>query len=76
LCASWITLALSATVAILSKTNKPSIGVTTASEEAELADLLIRAFHYAGKRGIDLGRAVQLKHAYNINRPYKHGKVI
>ena len=45
-------------------------------EDAELADVLIRIFHYCGKRGIDLGKAVQLKHQYNITRPYKHGKVI
>lgn len=45
-------------------------------EAAELADVLIRIFHYCGKRGIDLGQAVLLKHQYNITRPYKHGKVI
>lgn len=43
-------------------------------EAAELADVLIRIFHYCGRRGINLGEAVQLKHAYNIKRPYKHGK--
>jgi NTP pyrophosphatase (non-canonical NTP hydrolase) len=43
-------------------------------EAAELADVLIRIFHYCGKRGIDLGRAVQLKHQYNTTRPYRHGK--
>ena len=43
-------------------------------EEAELADVLIRIFHYCGKRGIDLGEAVRLKHLYNITRPYRHGK--
>lgn len=42
--------------------------------EAELADTLIRIFHYAGKHGLDLGRAVQLKHEYNTKRPYRHGK--
>lgn len=43
-------------------------------ESAELADVLIRIFHYCGKRGINLGRAVQLKHTYNTTRPYRHGK--
>lgn len=43
-------------------------------EAAELADVLIRIFHYCGKRNIDLGEAVRLKHEYNITRPYKHGK--
>jgi len=45
-------------------------------ESAELADVLIRIFHYCGRRGINLGEAVRLKHEYNITRPYKHGKVI
>ena len=44
------------------------------AEEAELADVLIRIFHYCGKRGINLGNAVAVKHAYNISRPHKHGK--
>jgi NTP pyrophosphatase (non-canonical NTP hydrolase) len=43
-------------------------------EAAELADVLIRIFHYCGKRGINLGEAVRLKHEFNITRPYKHGK--
>lgn len=44
-------------------------------EAAELADVLIRIFHYCGKRGIDLGEAVRLKHQFNITRPYRHGKL-
>lgn len=44
-------------------------------EAAELADVLIRIFHYCGKRGINLGEAVMLKHQYNITRPYRHGKI-
>lgn len=44
-------------------------------EAAELADVLIRIFHYCGKRGINLGEAVRLKHEYNITRPYRHGKL-
>lgn len=43
------------------------------NEEEELADIVIRAFDYAGARGLDLGRAVAVKHAFNITRPYKHG---
>ncbi len=45
-------------------------------EAAELADVLIRIFHYCGKRGINLGEAVRIKHAFNCSRPYKHGKRI
>jgi NTP pyrophosphatase (non-canonical NTP hydrolase) len=44
------------------------------SEEVELADLLIRAFDYAGAYSIRLGEALQAKLAYNRTRPYKHGK--
>lgn len=43
----------------------------------ELADLLLRAFHFAGKHKIDLDRAVEMKHEYNKSRSFKHGgKVI
>ncbi len=35
----------------------------------DAADVLIRIFHYAGKRGIDLGRAVAMKHEFNTTRP-------
>ena len=45
-------------------------------EAAELADVLIRIFHYCGRRGIDLGEAVRLKHEFNTTRPYKHGKAL
>lgn len=43
-------------------------------EAAELADVLIRIFHYCGRRNINLGEAVRLKHLYNLARPYRHGK--
>lgn len=45
-------------------------------EAVELADVLIRIFHYCGRRGIDLGEAVRLKHEYNLSRPYRHGKTL
>lgn len=60
-----------------SKYNAPDDHVPSLTgESAELADVLIRIFHYCGKRGINLGEAVRLKHEYNITRPYRHGKVI
>lgn len=40
----------------------------------EIADLVIRALHFCGELGIDLGAAVKLKMAYNKTRPFKHGK--
>jgi NTP pyrophosphatase (non-canonical NTP hydrolase) len=42
-------------------------------EEEELADIVIRVFDTAVARGIDIARAIALKHAYNKTRPYKHG---
>jgi NTP pyrophosphatase (non-canonical NTP hydrolase) len=44
------------------------------SEEIELADLLIRAFDYAAAHQLRLGAALQAKLAFNLTRPYKHGK--
>lgn len=42
--------------------------------EEELADVVIRACDDAKALGVDLGRAVAVKHEYNKTRPYKHGK--
>jgi len=42
-------------------------------EEEELADLVIRALHFARRRGINIGRAIQIKSDYNKSRPYRHG---
>jgi hypothetical protein len=39
----------------------------------ELADALIRIFDHAGKYGIDLVAALDIKMAYNDTRPYRHG---
>ena len=44
------------------------------SEVVELADAVIRIFHYCGSHSIDLGPAVLAKIAYNNGRPIKHGK--
>lgn len=45
----------------------------TALEE-EFADVIIRVMDTAGELGLNLGRAIVLKHLYNETRPYKHGK--
>lgn len=37
-------------------------------EEAEMADVLLRVFDYAGARGLDLGGALVEKLRYNIDR--------
>lgn len=44
------------------------------TEEAELADLIIRAFSYSGENNIDIGRAIAIKHAFNCTRAARHGK--
>lgn len=42
--------------------------------EEELADLVIRALDYSVSRKMRLGEAILAKHAYNLSRPYKHGR--
>ena len=41
--------------------------------EEELADIVIRVLDAAARLGVDLGRAVAIKHSYNGTRPYRHG---
>lgn len=40
---------------------------------SELADIVIRVGDLAERLGIDLGRAVEEKHAFNLTRAMKHG---
>jgi NTP pyrophosphatase (non-canonical NTP hydrolase) len=42
--------------------------------EEELADLIIRALDFAGHHQLRLGEAVVAKMAFNLNRPFMHGK--
>jgi len=53
------------------KCDKP---INLTNEEEEMADILIRIFDLAGKRQVDLGKAVIFKMLYNTTRPHKHGK--
>lgn len=41
--------------------------------EEELADMLIRTFDIAAVFGVDIDRAVAIKHAFNETRPHRHG---
>jgi NTP pyrophosphatase (non-canonical NTP hydrolase) len=41
---------------------------------SELADVIIRALHFAGKHNIDLDQIVSDKMAYNKTRSFMHGK--
>lgn len=43
------------------------------SVEEELADVIIRVLHTAEKNGLDVFRAVDLKHRKNEQRPHRHG---
>ena len=49
------------------------IGLNCAEEE--LADIVIRAFDTAHTLGLEIGRAIALKSAYNEERQHMHGKL-
>lgn len=58
--------------------NKPCDKAERMSEpltclEEELADIVIRALDTAETFGVDLERAMRVKHAFNGTRPPKHG---
>lgn len=38
-----------------------------------LSEALIKVFYYSSKKGWDFENILCKKHAYNLNRPYKHG---
>lgn len=42
----------------------------------EMADIIIRVLDYVGWAGIDIVTAGNNKHAYNVTRPYMHGKIV
>lgn len=42
--------------------------------EEELADLVIRVFDWCGHKGYRLQDAIDAKMAYNLTRPFRHGK--
>ena len=42
--------------------------------EEELADVIIRVLDFAGHHQLRLGEALSAKIAYNLTRPFKHGK--
>jgi len=56
----------------LAPCNKP---VPINQMEEELADIIIRCMDLAGYMNLNLPRAIILKHVYNKQRIYKHGKV-
>lgn len=44
------------------------------SVEVEFADTIIRIMDMAEARGWNIAEAIAAKHAYNAQRPHKHGK--
>jgi NTP pyrophosphatase (non-canonical NTP hydrolase) len=55
---------------------KPPKRCTKAKPEGipiELADCIIRILVYCGKEGIDIEKAIRIKHEYNKTRSYRHG---
>lgn len=40
----------------------------------ELADAVLRILDFCGYYGIDLEKAINVKHAFNLTRPHMHGK--
>lgn len=42
-------------------------------EEEEMADVLVRIFHYSAKHKLRLGMALLAKMTFNETRPYRHG---
>lgn len=40
----------------------------------EMIDCIIRILDWCGRAGVDVEKVMELKHAYNVYRPYKHGK--
>ena len=51
--------------------DKPGLKLTFLEEE--LADIIIRTLDNAQELGVDIERAVRLKHEYNKSRAYRHG---
>jgi NTP pyrophosphatase (non-canonical NTP hydrolase) len=41
--------------------------------EEELADLVLRTLDFAQSQGVNIGKAVAVKDAYNSTRGYRHG---
>lgn len=56
---------------LLSPCDKLETGLTCAEEE--FADIVIRVMDSAVSLGIDIGKAIQAKAAYNRTRSHRHG---
>lgn len=54
--------------------SSPKVRGITHMEE-ELADIIIRTLDLGFSMGLNLGRALEIKHNYNKERPWRHGKL-
>ena len=48
-------------------------GQSLTSAGEEIADIILRALDISARLGLDIERVVEIKHAYNVSRPYLHG---
>lgn len=48
-------------------------GETLTNGDEEIADIVIRAFDFAGATKRDVARAIRIKHGYNRTREFRHG---
>lgn len=58
------------------RTNKPPIYYAEGKPEGiaiELIDVVLRIMDIFGHEGWDFQNALEIKHEYNVTRPYKHG---
>jgi NTP pyrophosphatase (non-canonical NTP hydrolase) len=49
--------------------------LTGTEQGSELADIVIRTMDLAEYMGIDLATEIEAKHAFNLTRPQRHGKL-
>jgi len=51
-----------------------STGEQLTCKEEELADIIIRVLDVSKRLGVNIEKAILIKHQYNTTRPFKHGK--
>lgn len=58
------------------RNREPMVWINDAKPEGiaiELVDCVIRIFDYLIRQNIDIQKCIEIKHAYNETRPYRHG---
>jgi NTP pyrophosphatase (non-canonical NTP hydrolase) len=64
----------SLTEMVLPRYEETKYGMKPVGFASEIADILIRCGDLAGMLGFDLEKAVEEKMAFNLSRPFKHGR--